>query len=128
MSLLNRETILKAADIKSERVAVPEWGGEVIVRGLSALERDGYEQRCYETSYANIRGSLLVLALVDEAGHRLFSPEDLAAISAKSAAPLDRLFDVARRLSGIGRQELSELQGNSAPGRNGSSTSGSLPA
>lgn len=125
MSLLDRTAILAAPDIKTERVPVPEWSGEVLVRGLTGLERDGYEQRCYETSYTNIRASLLTLALVDEQGRRLFSLEDVAALAAKSAAPLDRLFDVARRLSGIGRHDVAALQGNSEPGRNGSTTSGS---
>ena len=38
--ILNREQILAANDVKTRIVDVPEWGGSVIVRGLTSLERD----------------------------------------------------------------------------------------
>lgn len=120
---LSRVAILAAVDIHSETVAVPEWGGTVIVRGLTGTERDAFEQRCHETSYANVRACLLAFSLVDDNGKRLFSLEDVQALGAKSAAPLDLLFDVARRLSGIGAREVKELVGNSEPGLNGATTS-----
>jgi hypothetical protein len=93
------------------------------VRGLTGTERDAFEQRCSDTSYANVRATLLAFSLVDEQGKRLFGLEDVGALGAKSAAPLDRLFDVARRLSGIGQREVKELVGNSEPGLNGATTS-----
>jgi hypothetical protein len=127
VGVLDRAAILAAPDIRTETVAVPAWGGEVIVRGLTGAERDAYEQRCHDTKYANIRATLLALALVDAAGVRLFTLEDVERLGAKSAAPLDHLFDVARRLSGIGQKDVQELVGNSEPGLNGSSTSGSRP-
>jgi hypothetical protein len=120
---LSRVAILAAVDIHTETVSVPEWGGSVTVRGLTGTERDAFEQRCHETSYANVRANLLAFSLVDENGKRLFSLEDVQALGAKSAAPLDRLFDVARRLSGIGQREVKELVGNSEPDRNGATTS-----
>jgi hypothetical protein len=120
---LSRVAILAAVDIHTETVSVPEWGGSVTVRGLTGTERDAFEQRCHETSYANVRAALLAFSLVDENGKRLFSLEDIQALGAKSAAPLDRLFDVARRLSGIGQREVKELVGNSEPGLNGATTS-----
>ena len=36
MPVLGRAQILSAADLKQERVDVPEWGGEVIVQEVSA--------------------------------------------------------------------------------------------
>lgn len=125
MGLLDRGAILGATDIKTERVAVPEWGGEVLVRGLTGTERDAYEQRVHDSKYENVRATILALAIVDEAGQHLFTLEDIAALGKKSAAPLDRLFDVARRLSGIGQRDVQELVGNSEPGRNGTIISGS---
>ena len=41
--LLTRDKILSADDIRSERVKVPEWGGEVIVREMTGAERDEWE-------------------------------------------------------------------------------------
>jgi hypothetical protein len=45
--VLTKEQILSADDIKTETVLVPEWGGDVIVRGLSGVERDAYEMAVY---------------------------------------------------------------------------------
>ena len=43
--MLNRDAILKAQDLKREIVDVPEWGGEVYVRGFTALEKEEVEIR-----------------------------------------------------------------------------------
>ena len=40
---LNRAAILEAKDIPTETVPVPEWGGDVIVRGLTGDELDDYQ-------------------------------------------------------------------------------------
>ena len=40
---LSREDILKAEDLPTEEVPVPEWGGSVLVRGLTGRERDLFE-------------------------------------------------------------------------------------
>ena len=37
---LSRDSILKASDIKTETVPVPEWGGDVNLRGHSGEELD----------------------------------------------------------------------------------------
>ena len=38
MALLSKEQILKSDDLKSEIVAVPEWGGDVKVRVMTGTE------------------------------------------------------------------------------------------
>ena len=43
MPILNKAAILAAEDLKTETVAVPEWGGEVRVRTLTGTERDAFE-------------------------------------------------------------------------------------
>ena len=115
--MLSRDEIL-ATSIPTEVVDVPEWGGKVIVRGLEAHERDTYEQSLLEQapdgSYRakrnlpNVRASFVARCLVDEAGERLFSDEDAELLGRKSAVALDRLWGVARRLSGMGSQEDEE--------------------
>ena len=40
---LSRDDILKAADNEPEEVDVPEWGGSVLVRGMTGRERDAFE-------------------------------------------------------------------------------------
>ena len=42
-SLLTRDQILQAEDLPSETVTVLEWGGSVIVRGLTGSERGKFQ-------------------------------------------------------------------------------------
>lgn len=119
MALLSRETILQAQDLPMERVPVPEWGGEVIVRGLTAAERDQFEQSIVETrgkntkvNLRNIRAKLVVLCCVDEQGNRIFCDEDAEVLGRKSAVALNRVFEVAQRLSGLRPEDVEELAGN----------------
>lgn len=127
MALLTKAAIFKVDDIKSERVAVPEWGGEVIVRGLTGLERDQFEQSIMgqkgKIDIANTRARLAVASVIDEDGKRLFEDMDVRALGGKSAAALDRVVTVAMRLSGISGGDLEELAGNSEATTSGGSPS-----
>lgn len=119
MPILSRNDILKRSDLQKELVAVPEWGGEVWVRGLNGAERDQFEAsilvqrgRNQTVNMTNVRAKLCTLAMCDEQGKALFSLEDVDALSQKSAAALDRVFVVAQRLSGIGERDVKEMVGN----------------
>lgn len=117
MDLLSRDQILGAEDIGTEDVPVPEWGGTVRVRGLSGRERDAYEAAMVQISangarrvtMDNIRAGLVARSVVDAEGNRLFSDEDVKALGEKSGAALDRVWDVARRLSGLSEEDVEEL-------------------
>ena len=100
---------------------VPEWGGTVRVRGLSGKERDQFEASMLDTSkkrkkgqpqamnFANLRAKLCAWCVVDVDGARMFSDSDIAALGEKSAAALDRIFEVAQTLSGISDDDVEEL-------------------
>jgi hypothetical protein len=124
MSILTRDAILDAKDIATETVAVPEWGGDVLVRGLSALERDNYEATLMKLkgndpqwNFANARARLVARTVVDESGARLFSDEDVRLLAKKSAAAIQRVYDTATRLSGLSPQDMDELTKNSDDGQ-----------
>ena len=118
--LLTREAILQAKDLPYEDVAVPEWGGKVRVRALTGAERDRFEASIVEQrgkagprlNTANIRAKLVALCCVDEQGNRLFSDEDAELLGRKSAAALNRVFEVAQRLSGLTQADMEELEKN----------------
>ena len=117
-------------DLVTEEVEVPEWGGAVLVKGLTGKERDAFEAgaiqqkgRKIKVDMANLRARLVALAVVDEEGKRLFQPGDIEALGRKSAAALDRVFAVAQRLSGIGDNDLEELIEDFPNGQNGTSVS-----
>lgn len=128
---LSREQILGAADRKTEDVDVPEWGGTVSVRALSGTERDSYEAGIVQlksdgskvVNLKNLRGRLVSLSCVDDEGNRLFSDEDAIALGDKSAYALERVFDAARRLSGLSEDDVEELAESFAPAPSDGSTS-----
>jgi hypothetical protein len=113
---LTRDAILAAVDIVTETVDVPEWGGKVLVKGLTGQQRDAFERtmteqrgKKVETNLANFRAKLVVWSVVDEGGNRLFSAADAEALGRKSAAALQRVFEVASRLSGLSVEDVEEL-------------------
>lgn len=134
---LSKAAILAAKDIKTETVKVPEWADsdgadEVVVRGLTGEERDAFENGFFsgrgkdrKENFDNMRARLLAASIIDDQDRLMFSADEIHALGKKSAVPLDRLYGAARRLSGIGDADVEEMVGNSKPGQNGSSTSGS---
>ncbi len=116
MPILTHDAILQAQDIVTETVNVPLWGGDVLVRAMNGAERDLYEQSILvqkgkdtRVNMVNARAKLVVLSVVDEKGERIFNAADVAALSKKSADSLQRVFNVAMRLSGISDDDLNEL-------------------
>jgi hypothetical protein len=119
--ILTREAILEASDINVELVDVPEWGGAVYVRTMTGAERDAFEAtmvekrgKDFEVNLRNLRAKLAAFTVVDEHGNRLFSEEDIQILAGKSAAALQRIFNVASRLSGVSAEDVQELAKNSA--------------
>jgi hypothetical protein len=114
-SPLTRDQILAAMDATIEAVDVPEWGGVVHVRNMTGRQRDQFERSRYkmigdkvEIIHENTRAALLAVSLCDANGTLLFTKEDIEALGEKNGAALDRLFDVAQRLSGLRSQELED--------------------
>ena len=117
--ILTRDEILKAQDIDYEVVEVPEWGGEVRVRAMTAAERDAFEASILrqtksgvQVEMVNLRARLCAMTIVDEDGKRIFSDSDVAELGKKSAAALQRVFDVAMRLSKFGNEDIQNLAEN----------------
>ena len=114
--VLSRDTILAAVELPRELVAVPEWGGDVYVRGMTGAERDKFEldlaQRRKLGKSTRFRASLVVATVCDEAGNPIFLAKDVDAIDAMPAAGLDRVTTIATRLSGIGADDAEELEKN----------------
>jgi len=131
LGLLTREAILAAEDLPTEQVPVPEWKGDVLVRSLTGVERDAFEESLYtgqgkdrQQNLSNLRARLAALTVVDENGNRVFSDDDAAQLGEKSAAALDVVFSVAQRLSGLSARDVEKLTKNSKPGPSAATTSG----
>jgi len=106
-----RGLILAADDLPFEDLDVPEWGVKVRVRGLTGTDRDAYEAKSValrrggqdiELRLANFRSRLVVKCLYDpETGERIFGDNETAQLGAKAARVIERLFDIANRLSAL---------------------------
>lgn len=129
MDLLSKEGILKAQDLRFEDVAVPEWGGTVRIKAMTARELDRYEiaklpdlsgvsvqnvdfLETMKGRIGNVRATLVAHTAIDAEGKLLFSAEDVAALGEKNAGALDRLFQVAQRLNAIGEQAAGAIAKN----------------
>jgi hypothetical protein len=125
---ITKDAILKPRPAKTELVPCPEWG-DVLVKALSGAERDQFEAGLTDNDgqrdLTNMRARLLVLAIVGEDGKPLLAPEDVSALGGQPAAEIDRCFQVAKRLAGIGEEKSAEK--NSGRAASGDSVSASPP-
>jgi len=114
--MLSRDEILRCSALPSEELSVPEWGGSVRVRSLTAGERDVFEIEMKDArshgQVPNVPAALAVKVLTDEAGKRLFTDADAETLTAYHAKPLDRVFNLAARLSGITKDDVEQLEKN----------------
>lgn len=111
--MLTKEQILAAPDLKTERVPVPEWGGDVIVSEMTAEAKDAYELGIFEGEGAsrkikndNMRARTLSFALVDENGERMFTEEEVVKLGKKNGKVISRLFDIANRLNAMNEEAI----------------------
>jgi hypothetical protein len=98
MAILSKEQILAADDLPRETVAVPEWGGDVIVQVMSAAVSEAVFNAA-KGDNANFAIIMLASSLVDESGKLLFTVDDIAAMKAKNSKVLTELVKVCSRIN-----------------------------
>jgi len=117
---LSRSDILNATSrLKTETIELPEWGGSVVVRELTGAERDAWEASIITSDGAqspetmrNVRAKLIVKTIIDDEGELLFTDDDIDRVGALSGSTLNKIFEVACRLSALTAAEMDELEGN----------------
>ena len=101
---LSREQILAAQDMTRVEVAVPEWGGSVFVRTMSGTDRDAFERFASDqvkegNAGKGLRAYMVSLCAVDDSGAHLFTADDVAALTEKNGAALERIATAAMTLN-----------------------------
>lgn len=135
LKFLNAAEILAKDDAHFEDVEVPEWGGTVRIRSLTADERDAFDESItklvgsgkYQTRelvMKGIRAKLVARSLINDKGERLFTDAQVEALGKKNATVLDRLFAVAQRVSALSKEEVDKMAGKSEPAPSSSSSTG----
>jgi hypothetical protein len=106
-----REKILAAEDIPSETVEIPEWGVELLVKGMTAGERlslmqNAYDQTTQQVNMAIVYPDVVVACAHDpKTGEPVFTDADKSELMKKASAAIERLAGIGLRLSGIGQAE-----------------------
>jgi hypothetical protein len=119
---LSAEDILNADDLQREDVSVPEWGGVVLVQGMTGTDRDRFEAQMMNESMSGVakdkaldqyRARLAAFCLVTPDGKRMYrSDAEIKRLGGKNAQALTRVVEVASRLSGLTDGDVEELTGN----------------
>jgi len=123
--------ILASEYPKPVEVDIPEWGGKVYIRYITADEREKWESLDWVTTangslrynQEHIRARLLTFCLADEAGELLFTQEDIEALSKQPAHIISGLYQIARQINVVNDDDILELAKNlSKSQKKGSST------
>ena len=120
---LDRKSILAADDVRKEKVAVPEWKGDVYLRVLTGTDRDRFEESYADQKMKAFRIRFLLLALCDEDGERLFSDDEADILGKKSSVVINRLFEAGWKLNAFTQEAVDALGEDSETARSGGSTS-----
>jgi hypothetical protein len=128
---ITRDSVASIDDLKRQWVDIPEWGGGCYVRGLTALERTKLERSMVDSrgnpnmgglDYLRVR--LVLYSAINDDGIRIFKDADQSLIEGKSIQAVERIANVAARLSGLDAQAVAELTGKSDTTPNDDSPSG----
>ena len=109
-----RQTILDAPDLASETITVPEWNTSVIVSTMSGHARAAWATVAFNADGKiideNMRARLLIHCIVDENKVLVFHPDDAPALENKNGDVIGRLFQIAKRLNGLGNDEVDNAE------------------
>ncbi len=103
MSLTREEILAAREDRKPQLLEVPEWGGDVYIRVLSARDQMALSDtgKPEETPI-----KVLIHSIVDEHGERILKDEDFDALAEEDFPIIMRVFGFAAKLNGFSNKEL----------------------
>jgi len=131
--MLSKDEIAKAMRGPVKLVDVPEWGGQIGIRKLSAVdlmylrglthsEAGDSPKEDNPEENLSITCELLSLSLCDETGKRLFAPAELREWDGQQSATMQLLIQETQTHNGISEAATEELRKNSESGQTSDST------
>jgi hypothetical protein len=97
---LSAADILGANDVHTVDVEVPEWGGFITLRTLTAGEAILVSERL-KSGQRDAAIQVLAMCAVDSEGNLLFTEEDVIRLRSKSLKAVMRVQDAALKLNGM---------------------------
>lgn len=122
---LTRGEIFKPVQFRRERVNVPQWGGHVYVRQISAKDFEEWQDWIAKQETAKAQGkaynpqshraALIVQCVCDENGRPIFEAEqaDIAALGGHLNGTIDLLYEACKRLNLVEATALEDAEKNS---------------
>ena len=113
--MLTREDFLKPVTSPVVKVEIPELGGHVHVRGMSARERSVFDRQ-FTTSrgapnlkrQAQLRERLCLATICDDKGNLLFKDSAIDVLGRQPIIVIERVVAVAQPMCGLGGDEKDE--------------------
>lgn len=107
---LTAQDILDADDMAVVEVDVPEWGGTIRLRPMSAEEVIAFNEENKDANKKHAALRVTAACAVDEAGNRLFTSKQMESLAKKSLAAFMRIQKVAMRINGLDDKEVKEVK------------------
>ena len=124
---LTAEQIDQATDIRIEKISVPEWGGHVYLRTLSARQVIEWQQSIDDdkAKKASFRERLVAMAICNEGGIPLYADlvDGADRLGKRNNTVLHRVFTKAVEVNRINDMSVEDVAGNSDATQSDSSPS-----
>lgn len=102
MGILTKENIVNADSLKYLTVPAPKWGGDVILREMTAFARETLREEMGitgEVSTKNLAGKVLVRCIVGEDHQLIFTEQEDELVAQNDQETLQDLFTKALELN-----------------------------
>jgi len=108
-----RDRILQANDIESNIITVSQWGVDLDIRTMTAIERSRLVSTCSKpdgtVDMEKMYPLLLIAAVYDpETGEKVFGKEDMNSLQDKSAAAVEFVAQKVMEVSGMSPKAVDE--------------------
>lgn len=111
--ILNKDQIFAAQDLQVSYIDIPEWGGQIKVKEMSAADRIEFEkQQSSDLKPSEMIVRLVLMTCVDDNNQRIFSNDDLQALEQKSPSILLKIFNESMKINILNSEKIEEKAEN----------------
>jgi hypothetical protein len=107
-----RDKIANIKDIKEEKIHIPEWGVDLLIRSLSGAARNKIMNASMKNGKVDLDRfypDIVIASCFDpETGEQVFEPTDRDMLLSKNGAALERIAQKATEMSGLDDIESKE--------------------
>lgn len=116
-----RDRILQADDSDEEIVHVNYWGVDILVRSISAKERNLILRKSIDKDTKEVNENEMYARLViatardPETGELIFREKDMEGLLSKNSAAVEKVARVSARMAGIDEEDKDQMGKLSSP-------------